>query len=123
VIFGRSPNEAWASYVDLFDSFVKGNAGFRYSCFEWVEVDDYQIKLSDGMIGEGLKVRGVISSGEDTAEYFRVKGFNPSIHNFWESGVLSDFDGWDTCIEQEFSGSTGAVDFYPAICKAFGKIK
>jgi hypothetical protein len=70
-----------------------------------------------------LKVGGVISSGEDAAEDFRMERFDTTVHDFWESGVLSDFHCVDSGIFQEFAGSTGTEDFYPASGEAFGKIK
>jgi hypothetical protein len=86
-----------ATNIDVFnDGFCIGT--FCNSLLKRVEINDHKVYWLNVMIFHCVYVISAITSCEQSTMNFGVKGFNASVHNFWEEGVFGDFFNMTACI-------------------------
>ncbi len=114
MIFSGGTEHGRAADVDVFD-------GGRL--LEGVEVDADEVDGGDAELIRGGGIFGEVAALEDSAVYFRVKRFNPSIKNFGMAGEGGDIDDGEAGVAESGGGAAGGEDFDAEGGEAAGEVE
>src|SRR3989344_1473195 len=121
VVLGCRTNHGRAADVDVLDGSRQVATWFGDRCFEWVQVDRYQVDRLDAVLVHD----GVVDTAttEDPAVDFRVQGFHPAVHHFGEAGVIRDFHCGNAVVLQQLERPAGGKDLDTQGFKLLGKFE
>ena len=91
--------------IDIFNRVFQCAAGFCHGLRKRIKIHNHHINSGNLMLRHNLIIGA--AAAEDPAVYFRMQGFDTSVHHFRKTGVIGDFSHRQTGVSQQAGSTAG----------------
>ena len=105
MVLGSGAHHGRAADIDIFNRVFQCAAGFCHRFRKRIEIHNHHVDSRDLMLCHNLIIRA--AAAEYSAVYFRMQGFDTSVHHFRKTGVIGDFSHRQTGVSQQAGSTAG----------------
>ncbi len=121
-VLGRRPDQARPADVDLLDQRVERGLGVLRGLGEGIQVHDDEIDGRDSVARDRREVVGPRAAGQDAGMDGWMKGLDPAVHHFGESGHIRDAQDAQTSCRERRGRPSSRDEFDPEGAQAPAKV-
>ncbi|MNE38242.1 hypothetical protein D3C80_1321350 [compost metagenome] len=122
MVLRRRTQHRRSADIDILDRFLVGHIRLGNRLRERIQIHHHQVDVTETKLRHLTRMLLVVTNSQQAAVYGRMKGFDPSVHNFREARYIGDADNRYAFISQKCASAACGDNFYAQCRQLAAKI-